>query len=77
MATACGGGGKDVSALPQIDVNAEYPEKEICLQDVAEVSYIALDSQDDFLFKGKLEEVSSKGIAVIGNDKIYLFHPDG
>ena len=38
MATACGGGGKDVSALPQIDVNAEYPEKEICLQDVAEVS---------------------------------------
>ena len=77
MTMACGGGNKDVSELPQIDVNANYPEKEICLQDVAEVSYIALDSHDDFLFKGKLEEVSSKGIAVIGNDKIYLFHPDG
>ena len=77
LTTACGGGNKEVSELPQIDVNASYPEKEICLQDVAEVSYIALDSQDDFLFNGKLEEVSSKGIAVIGNDKIYLFHPDG
>ena len=77
MATACGSGNKEVAGLPQIDVNASYPEKEICLQDVAEVSYIVLDSQEDFLFRGKLEEVSSKGIAVIGNDKIYLFHPDG
>ena len=38
LTTACGGGNKEASELPQIDVNTNYPEKEICLQDVAEVS---------------------------------------
>ena len=38
LSTACGGGNKEASELPQIDVNTSYPEKEICLQDVAEVS---------------------------------------
>ena len=41
LSMACGGGNKEASELPQIDVNTSYPEKEICLQDVAEVSYIA------------------------------------
>ena len=49
MATACGNGNKEASALPQIDVNASYPEKEICLQDVAEVSYVPLETTDEFL----------------------------
>ena len=77
FATSCGDANQKTSAIPQIDMNADYPEKEICLQDIAEVSYIALDSKDEFLFRGKMEEVSSDGIAVIGDDKIYLFHPDG
>ena len=29
MATACGSGNKEVAGLPQVDVNANYPEKEI------------------------------------------------
>ena len=31
LTTACGDGNKKVSVLPQIDVNTNYPEKEICL----------------------------------------------
>ncbi|MBE6287458.1 MAG: 6-bladed beta-propeller [Mediterranea massiliensis] len=77
LVTACGNTDRKSSDLPQIDMDVEYPEKEICLQDIAEVSYIPLESKDDFLFQGKLEEFSSGGIAVIGDDKIYLFHPDG
>ena len=77
FATGCGDANQKTSVLPQIDMNADYPDKEICLQDVADVSYIPLESKDDFLFRGKMEEVSSEGIAVIGDDKIYLFHPDG
>lgn len=77
LAMACGNTDRKSSDLPLIDMDAEYPEKEICLQDIAEVSYIPLESKDDFLFQGKLEEFSSGGIAVIGDDKIYLFHPDG
>ena len=54
LSTACGSGNKEASELPQIDVNTNYPEKVICLQDVAEVSYVALDSQDDLLFNGSV-----------------------
>ena len=50
LATGCGDANQKTSALPQIDVRTNYPEKEICLQDVAEVSYIPLDSKDDILF---------------------------
>ena len=60
LATGCGDANQKTSAIPQIDMNADYPEKEICLQDVAEVSYIALDSKDEFLFRGKMEANARK-----------------
>ena len=56
LATGCGDANQKPSALPQIDVRTNYPEKEICLQDVAEVSYIALDSQDGILFRGNVND---------------------
>ena len=49
LVTGCSDSNQYKSSLPQIDMNAEYPEKEICLQDVAEVSYIPLETTDDFL----------------------------
>ena len=75
----CGDGKPKMSALPQIDVNADYPEKEICLQDVAKVSYIPLETNDDFLLSdvSSLTEASSKGIVWTNADKAYLFYPDG
>ena len=64
LTTACGGGNKEASVLPQIDVNASYPEKEICLQDVAEVSYVSLETTDEFLLAdvASMEMVSSEGL---------------
>lgn len=77
--TGCSNGKHRISTLPQIDVNADYPEKEICLQDVAKVSYIPLETTDDFLLSdvSSVIEVSSKGIVFANSDKAYLFHPDG
>ena len=79
LATSCGDGKSKMSSLPQIDVNASYPEKEICLQDVAKVSYIPLETNDDFLLSDVIDvtEVSSKGIVCTNADKAYIFHPDG
>lgn len=77
LATGCGDANQKPSALPQIDMNAEYPEKEICLQDVAEVSYIPLETTDESLFYGNIESVSEKGIFGVGDNKIYLFYPNG
>ena len=60
-------------------MNAEYPEKEICLQDVAEVSYIPLETTDDFLLTdgASMEMVSSKGIVCVSDEIVLIFHPDG
>ena len=79
FATGCGDGKPKMYALPQIDVNANYPEKEICLQDVARISYIPLETNDDFLLSDvtSVTEVSSKGIVCRNSDKVYLFYPDG
>ena len=79
LSTACGGGNKEASALPQIDVNTNYPEKEICLQDVAEVSYVPLETTDEFLLAdvASMEMVSSEGIMCVSDEKVLLFHPDG
>ena len=66
LTTACGGGNKEVTGLPLIDVNASYPEKEICLQDVAEVSYVPLQTTDEFLLAdaASMEMVSSESICL-------------
>ena len=79
LATGCGGGNEPTSALPQIDMNADYPEKEICLQDIAEVSYIAMETTDEMLYDGNLIEFSENGIVGrdLMNDRLLLFHPDG
>ena len=79
LATGCGDANQKPSALPQIDVRTDYPEKEICLQDVAEVSYIALDSQDGILFRGNVNDFSDKGIVIMDsqNNRLIFFDKQG
>lgn len=79
LATGCGDANQKPSALPQIDVQTNYPEKEICLQDVAEVSYIALDSQDGILFRGNVNDFSDKGIVIMDsqNNRLIFFDKQG
>ena len=79
LATGCGDVNQKPSALPQIDVRTNYPEKEICLQDVAEVSYIALDSQDGILFRGNVNDFSDKGIVIMDsqNNRLIFFDKQG
>ncbi len=79
LATACGNTDRKSSDLPQIDMDVEYPEKEICLQDIAEVSYIPLETSDEMLSDGNLVELSENGIVGVdnANDKVLLFYPDG
>jgi len=79
LATACGDTSQKPSGLPQIDVRTDYPEKEICLQDVAEVSYVALDSKDDILFSGNVNDFSDKGIVIKDNpnDRLIFFDKQG
>lgn len=74
----CSGDGQYKEALlPQIDVNEEYPEKEIFLQDVADIEYIPLETDEEMLFQGTIAAVSDKGILGVSQQggKLFLFDP--
>ena len=76
----CSGDGQYKEALlPQIDVNKEYPEKEIFLQDVADIEYIPLETNEEMLFQGTIAAVSDKGILGVSQQggKLFLFDRDG
>lgn len=80
LASACGNATQQ-DAVIQIKMNAKYPEKEICLQDIAEISYIPLETTEETLFdtSGTIAEISDKGI--VGVDvwfnKLCFFTADG
>ena len=79
LATGCGDANQKTSAIPQINVSTSHPEKEICLQDVAEVGYIPLDSKDDILFGGHVRSFSDKGIVILDdhNNRLIFFDKQG
>lgn len=62
-------GGKEAvnQALPVIDMNEDYPEKEIVLQDIADISYIPLETNDEFLFDGSVEVVTDQYVITKGH----------
>ena len=66
--------------LPYIDVGKDYPEKEINLVDIADVTYIHLNTEnDDFLYKGRVNYVTQNTIVVIdrSSESVLFFSKDG
>lgn len=66
--------------LAFIDASKSYPEKEINLTDIADVSYVYLNSKsDDYLFKGSISYVTQNTIVVIdrSSHSILFFSKDG
>ena len=72
--------GSSQGSLPCIDVHKNYPEKEILITDIADISYVHLDAQDrDYLFSGIINYVTESAIVV--NDRssgsVLFFSRDG
>ena len=44
-------------SLVTIDVKADYPEKELTLQDFMEVEYIPLETNDEFITQGSVNKL--------------------
>ncbi len=66
--------------LPCIDVTREYPEKEINLTDIADVTYLHLSTKDvDFLYKGSIDYVTPNTIVVVDrtSNSVLFFGKDG
>ena len=55
---------KNENNLIQIDVSASYPEREIKLEDVADIEYLQLELDDDYLFAREPHIVTSNKIII-------------
>lgn len=66
--------------LAFIDASINYPEKEISLTDIADITYVYLDSKnDDYLYKGRVDYVTQNRIVVIdrSSHSILFFSKEG
>jgi hypothetical protein len=62
--------------LITVDVTASYPKKELILQDFTDVEYIALETTDDFITQGLVQNIGKKFIIVrnrTGDGDIFIF----
>ena len=62
----CGGNKPGTDNLITVDVTANYPEKNLTLQDFMDVEYIPLETTDEFIIKGKVADVG-KDILILTN----------
>ena len=63
-----------------IDVRKNYPKKELILQDLFDVEYIALDSSDEFVCQGEVLDIGKKFILVrnlINDGNVFVFDRKG
>jgi len=75
---------KQEDSLPCIDVTKTYPEKEIILSDIADVTFVYLNSDnDDFLYSGSISCITKNTIVIIDapsgrpSGKILFFSKEG
>jgi len=74
--SGCGGNKQSNDDLIIVDVSKSYPKKELILQDLMDVEYIALETTDDFLTQGLVRDVGKEYILVVNrtNDgDIFIF----
>ena len=80
MISSCTTGKHKQEELAFIDVSKEYPEKKISLTDIADISYLHLNSdKDEFLYKGRIDYVTENSIVVIdrSENSVLFFSKDG
>ncbi|RHR62297.1 6-bladed beta-propeller [Parabacteroides sp. AF17-28] len=76
---SCKKANDDTTKLIVVDVAKDYPQKEIYLQDIADVEYIPLATSDSILVNSSPSIVSDKGIVTRGGKvgEILLFDAKG
>ena len=72
----CGKDKQSTDELVTINVSKDYPEKELILQDIMDVEYIALETTDEFITHGNVMDIGEKFIIVKNNTNdgnIFIF----
>ena len=72
----CGGNKQSNGDLIIVDVSKSYPKKELILQDFMDVEYIALETTDEFLTQGSVQDVGKEYLLVknrFNDGDIFIF----
>ena len=80
LVTSCSSNKQPEGGLLVIDVSKNYPEKEILLTDIADVTYLHLNSDsEDYVYRGPIRCVAeNKGVVIDGvSESILFFSKDG
>ena len=80
LLTGCSHNHRSTDGLPVIDVTKNFPEKELRLTDIADVTYVHLDSKhDDFLYKGSICYITENTLVVndLVTQSVLFFSKDG
>ena len=78
--SGCGGNKQSEDDLITVDVTAQYPKKELILQDFMDVEYIPLETTDEFLCQGNIWAVGNNIIVATNfnfSGDIFLFDRKG
>lgn len=69
----------DKHVLPIIDITKEYPIKAVCAQDLADIEYIPLETNDTTLLGGYLPDAVSKHYIIFHNKngEVFVFNRQG
>ena len=65
------------SDLIEIDVRASYPEKEIQLEEIADIEYLQLETNVDYLFKEEPDIIASDIIIIRNVGDVFIFSREG
>jgi len=80
FATGCVSDKQSSDSIPFIDVRKNYPEKEIVLTDIADISYLHLSTKnEDYLYKGGIQDITENTILVFdwATNSVLFFSRDG
>lgn len=72
----CGGEKQAIDEIITVDVTASYPKKELILQDFMDVEYIILETTDEFLTQGLVQDVGKEYLLVTNRNNdgdIFIF----
>ena len=71
--TGCGRNKQSNDDLIIVDVSKSYPKKELILQDFMNVEYVALETTDEFLTQGLVQDVGKEYLLVTNRIMMGIF----
>ena len=80
LITGCESGKQPANDFLTVDITANYPKKELILQDFLDVEYIPLETNEEFITSASMQAIG-KNLIILRNKNgqdgdIFIFRPD-